>query len=127
MLPQADMQRTKAAALRLLHVLHSGSGLQPAANCMQPFAPAAAELQVVLVKVLKGLPRFRCLPEARGQHLTTTHLLPDKHMLKALTCCCLHCLRLRAAAASQVNLALKGLPRFRCLPEAHGQHRTPAA
>ncbi|KAK9820319.1 hypothetical protein WJX72_008932 [[Myrmecia] bisecta] len=28
---------------------------------------------------LKGLPRFSCLPEARGQHRTTIHLLPDEH------------------------------------------------
>lgn len=25
---------------------------------------------------LKGLPAFSCLPEDRGQHRTTTHLLP---------------------------------------------------
>jgi hypothetical protein len=25
---------------------------------------------------LKGLPTFRCLPEDRGQHRTTAHLLP---------------------------------------------------
>jgi hypothetical protein len=35
---------------------------------------------------LKGLPRFRCLPEARGQHRTTTHLLPDEqHVMQSLT------------------------------------------
>jgi hypothetical protein len=62
-------------------------------------------LQVNLA--LKGLPRFRCLPEARGQHRTTAHLLPDKHrMLTALGCCCCHCLCLHSAVASQVNLAL---------------------
>ncbi|KAF8065539.1 Pyroxd2 [Scenedesmus sp. PABB004] len=32
---------------------------------------------------LKGLPRFRCLPEARGQHRTTTHLLPDEGAVMA--------------------------------------------
>lgn len=35
---------------------------------------------------LKALPRFRCLPEARGQHKTTTHLLPDEGVvMKSLT------------------------------------------
>jgi phytoene dehydrogenase-like protein len=28
---------------------------------------------------LKGLPRFRCLPEDRGQYGPTIHLLPDEH------------------------------------------------
>lgn len=27
---------------------------------------------------LKGLPKFTCCPEPRGQHHTTTHLLPDE-------------------------------------------------
>jgi phytoene dehydrogenase-like protein len=27
---------------------------------------------------LKGLPKFKCLPEARGQHTTTIHLLPQE-------------------------------------------------
>ena len=27
---------------------------------------------------LKGLPRFKCLPEPIGQHNTTAHLLPDE-------------------------------------------------
>jgi hypothetical protein len=84
---------------------------------------AAAASQVMINLALKGLPRFRCLSEAYGHHRTTTHLLPDEHCLtKAPTCCCRHCCC--SDAASQVNLALKGLPRFRCLPEAHGQHRT---
>ena len=26
----------------------------------------------------QGLPKFTCLPEARGQHNATTHLLPDE-------------------------------------------------
>eukprot|EP00878_Enallax_costatus_P028616 GHUV01030919.1.p1 GENE.GHUV01030919.1~~GHUV01030919.1.p1 ORF type:complete len:204 (+),score=46.10 GHUV01030919.1:431-1042(+) len=35
---------------------------------------------------LKGLPKFRCLPEQRGQHRTTTHLLPDEsRVMKSLT------------------------------------------
>lgn len=35
---------------------------------------------------LKKLPQFRCLPEARGQHRTTTHLLPDEsQVMQALT------------------------------------------
>lgn len=41
-------------------------------------------LQVNLA--LKGLPKFRCLPEAKGQHRTTTHLLPDEHhVIKSLS------------------------------------------
>jgi hypothetical protein len=79
---------------------------------------------------LKGLPRFRCLPEAHGQHRTTTHLLPDEHApcmninakLTSTTCCAVCCLLLMMLF--QVNLELKGLPRFRCLPDARGQHRT---
>ena len=27
---------------------------------------------------LKGLPKFTCLPEDKGQHKTTIHLLPDE-------------------------------------------------
>lgn len=27
---------------------------------------------------LRDLPTFKCLPEARGQHNTTIHLLPDE-------------------------------------------------
>lgn len=35
---------------------------------------------------LKGLPKFRCLPDQRGQHRTTTHLLPDESsVMKSLT------------------------------------------
>src|SRR4029077_10385846 len=34
---------------------------------------------------LKGLPRFTCLPEDRGQFGTTTHLLPDEsHVIQSL-------------------------------------------
>lgn len=33
-------------------------------------------LQVNLA--LRGLPKFACLPEPKGQHRTTTHLLPDE-------------------------------------------------
>ena len=41
-------------------------------------------LQVNLA--LRGLPQFKCLPEDRGQHRTTTHLLPDEeHVLEAVT------------------------------------------
>jgi hypothetical protein len=35
---------------------------------------------------LKGLPKFRCLPQDYGQHRTTTHLLPDESaVMKSLT------------------------------------------
>jgi len=30
---------------------------------------------------LKGLPVFKCLPQAVGQHRTTTHLLPDEDVV----------------------------------------------
>lgn len=34
---------------------------------------------------LRGLPRFSCLPEMRGQHHTTIHLLPEHDILQTLT------------------------------------------
>jgi len=33
---------------------------------------------------LRDLPRFTCLPEPRGQHQTTIHLLPEKDVIGAL-------------------------------------------
>jgi hypothetical protein len=56
-------QRHTSTALRRCPVLYPS-----------PAAPSPLQVNMAL----RGLPKFSCLPEQRGQHNTTIHLLPDE-------------------------------------------------